>query len=311
MQISIVIPLYNEAESLPDLLFWIKKVVNTHHLSYEIILIDDGSNDDSWNVIQQLNQKIDHVKAIRFRRNYGKSAALNEGFKIAKGDVVITMDADLQDSPDEIPMLYNMIIQDNYDLVSGWKQKRHDPITKTIPSKFFNATTRYMSGIQLNDFNCGLKAYKNKVVKTLEMYGERHRYIPLLAKWNGFQKIGEKVVQHQERKYGVSKFGLERFLNGFLDLMTIMFVGKFGTRPMHVFGLLGLICFFVGFCILIYLSVDKLIFDATKIAERPLFFFGILSAIIGMQLFLTGFIAELITRNTHKEIVYQIDETIG
>lgn len=310
MQISIVIPLYNEAESLPDLLFWIKKVVNMHHLTYEIILIDDGSNDDSWNVIQQLNEKIDHVKAIRFRRNYGKSAALNEGFKIAKGDVVITMDADLQDSPDEIPMLYNMIIQENYDLVSGWKQKRHDPITKTIPSKFFNATTRYMSGIQLNDFNCGLKAYKNKVVKTLEMYGERHRYIPLLAKWNGFQKIGEKVVQHQERKYGVSKFGLERFLNGFLDLLTIMFVGKFGTRPMHVFGLLGLICFFVGFCILIYLSVDKLIFDATKIAERPLFFFGILSAIIGMQLFLTGFIAELITRNTHKEIVYQIDETL-
>jgi len=310
MQISIVIPLYNEAESLPDLLSWIKKVLTDKNFSYEIILIDDGSNDDSWNVIQKLKKEFEQIKAKRFRRNYGKSAALSEGFKLAKGDVVITMDADLQDSPEEIPALYSMIMHENYDLVSGWKQKRHDPISKTIPSRFFNATTRYMSGIQLHDFNCGLKAYKNKVVKTVEMYGERHRYIPLLAKWNGFHRIGEKIVQHQERKYGVSKFGLERFLNGFLDLMTIMFVGKFATRPMHIFGLLGLLCFFVGFCILIYLSIDKLIFDAIKIADRPLFFFGILSAIIGMQLFLTGFIAELITRNSHKEFVYQIDETI-
>lgn len=310
LQLSIVIPLYNEAESLPELIGWIRNVMSKNNFSYEIIMIDDGSTDMSWQVIQQQSLQFSDIKAIRFRRNYGKSAALNEGFKIAQGDVVITMDADLQDSPEEIPALYTLIANDKFDLISGWKQKRHDPISKTIPSKLFNAVTRYMSGIQLNDFNCGLKAYSNDVVKNVEIYGERHRYIPLLAKWSGFNKIGEKVVQHQERKYGYSKFGLERFVNGFLDLTTIMFVGKFGNRPMHIFGLMGVVSFFIGFAILFYLSIEKLAFNTYRIAERPMFYLGILAAIVGLQLFLTGFLAELITRDTHRNFNYQIADKI-
>lgn len=311
MQISVVIPLFNEAESLPELESWIRRVMETHQYSYEVVLVDDGSTDNSWQVIEQLAQQNPAVRAIKFRRNYGKSAALNEGFKLVQGDVVITMDADLQDSPDEIPELYRLITEDGFDLVSGWKEKRYDPITKTIPTKLFNAATRWVSGIHLNDFNCGLKAYKQAVVKTIEVYGEMHRYIPVIAKWAGFRKIGEKAVAHQARKYGTTKFGLERFINGFLDLMSITFVGRFGKKPMHFFGLMGSLMFFVGFCILTYLTISKFAWDEYyPMTDRPLFYFGLLTLVLGTQLFLAGFLAELIARNSPTRNEYHIETTI-
>jgi glycosyltransferase involved in cell wall biosynthesis len=312
MDVSIVIPLFNEDESLPELTAWIERVVNAHQLSYEVIMIDDGSTDNSWEVIEKLRSTNSNIKGIKFQRNYGKSAALNEGFKAAQGDVVITMDADMQDSPDEIPELRKQILEGNYDLVSGWKKKRYDnALTKNLPSKLFNAAARKMSGIKLNDFNCGLKAYKLKVVKSIEVYGEMHRYVPVLAKWAGFRKIGEKVVEHRARKYGVTKFGWSRFVNGFLDLMTIFFVGKFGKRPMHFFGLWGTLSFFFGLLIFLYLSVSKFFFDVTGMTQRPLFFFALLSMVIGTQLFLAGFIGELITRNAADRNFYLIEEKIG
>ncbi len=312
MNLSIVIPLKDEAESLPELCSWIERVANEQQLSYEIILIDDGSTDDSWKVIQRLRTANANIKGIRFQRNYGKSAALNEGFKAAQGIVVITMDADLQDSPDEIPDLYKMIVSDGFDLVSGWKKKRYDnTLTKNIPSKFFNAATRRMSGIKLHDFNCGLKAYNKKVVKSIEVYGEMHRYIPVLAKWAGFRKIGEKVVEHRKRKYGITKFGWERFVNGFLDLATITFVGKFGKRPMHFFGLWGTFCFLLGFGISIYLAVSKIIDSSNAITNRPAFYVALTVMIIGSQLFLAGFIGELISRSSPERNTYLIEEKAG
>lgn len=312
MNVSIIIPLKDEAESLPELCSWIERVVNEQQLSYEIILIDDGSSDGSWQVIQQLRCSNSNIKGIRFQRNYGKSAALNEGFKAAQGDVVMTMDADLQDSPDEIPDLYKMIITDGNDLVSGWKKKRFDNrLTKNIPSKFFNAATRRMSGIKLHDFNCGLKAYSNKVVKSIEVYGEMHRYIPVLAKWAGFRKIGEKVVEHRKRKYGITKFGWNRFVNGFLDLATITFVGKFGKRPMHFFGLWGTLFFLVGFGISGYLVISKIIDSSFSITNRPTFFIALVAMIIGSQLFLAGFIGELISRSSSERNYYLIEEKAG
>lgn len=309
INISIVIPLLNEAESLPELAQWIQQVMEQNSYTYEIIFIDDGSTDNSWQIIQQLAHQNSCIKALRFRRNYGKSAALYEGFATAQGTVVFTMDADLQDSPEEIPDMYNMIIIQDYDIVSGWKQKRYDPITKTIPTKLFNAATRKMSGIQLHDFNCGLKAYKSEVIKTIEVYGEMHRYIPVMAKWAGFKKIGEKSVQHRPRQYGVSKFGIERFINGFLDLLSIYFMGKFGKRPMHFFGLLGTLTFGIGFLIALWLSINKLFYEQYGIANRPLFFLGILCMIVGTQLFLAGFIGEMVARNSAVRNHYQIKET--
>ena len=311
MDVSIVVPLFNEEESLPELCSWIERVCIEHKLSFEILLIDDGSTDASWNVVEALSAGNHNIKGIRFQRNYGKSAALNEGFKMVQGEVVITMDADMQDSPDEIPALRNMIVKEGYDLVSGWKQRRHDPISKTIPSKFFNGVTASVSKIKLHDFNCGLKAYKLKVVKTIEVYGEMHRYIPLIAKWAGYRKIGEKIVEHRPRKYGKSKFGLERFVNGFLDLASIMFVGKFGKRPMHFFGGWGTISFLFGFLVFTYLTISKFFNEKTGMTQRPLFFFAILAMIIGTQLFLTGFIAELITRNAPGRNFYLIEKKIG
>lgn len=312
MNLSIVIPLKDEAESLPELCAWIARVTDAQQFSYEIILVDDGSTDDSWNVIQQLRAGNQNIKGIKFQRNYGKSAALNEGFKAAKGDVVITMDADLQDSPDEIPGLYNMIVSDGYDMVSGWKKVRYDnTLTKNIPSKLFNAATRKMSGIYLHDFNCGLKSYNKKVVKSIEVYGEMHRYIPVLAKWAGFRKIGEKVVEHRKRKYGVTKFGLDRFVNGFLDLATIMFVGKFGKRPMHFFGLWGTFCFLLGLFISFYLVISKLINFDYAITNRPSFYIALTVMIIGSQLFLAGFIGELISRNSPERNNYLIEDKEG
>ena len=310
IQISVIVPLFNEEESLPELSAWIKRVMDREKFSYEVIFVDDGSTDSSWEVIQQIAKSNTNIKGVRFRRNYGKSAALNTGFQSSNGAVVITMDADLQDSPEEIPDLYKMIVEDNFDLVSGWKHKRYDPPSKTIPTKLFNAATRSISGIQLHDFNCGLKAYKSKVVKSIEVYGEMHRYIPVIAKWAGFRKIGEKAVQHQARKYGTTKFGFERFINGFLDLLSITFVGKFGKRPMHLFGTLGTLSFVIGLCILGYLSIAKLIYAEYGIASRPLFFFGILALIIGSQLFVTGFLAELMVRNSPVRNQYHIDEVI-
>lgn len=310
IDISLVIPLLNEDESLPELEAWIRRVMESHNYTYEIIFVDDGSRDRSWEVIEKLASHNTHVRAIKFRRNYGKSAALNTGFQAAQGRVVITMDADLQDSPDEIPDLFRMITEEHYDLVSGWKKKRYDPISKTIPTKLYNGATRYISGIQLHDFNCGLKAYKLDVVKNIEVYGEMHRYIPVIAKWSGFTKIGEKVVQHRARQYGVTKFGLERFVNGLLDLMSITFVGKFGKRPMHFFGTLGILNFFVGIGILLYLSIGKLIYLEWGIADRPLFYLGIVTLIIGAQLFLTGFLAELIVRNSTHHSAYLIEKEI-
>ena len=312
MDITLVIPLLNEEESLPELAAWIERVMNTHHFSYEVIMIDDGSTDGSWNVIENLRKNNHHIKGIRFQRNYGKSAALNEGFKAATGEVVITMDADMQDSPDEIPELRRMIIEDGFDLVSGWKKKRYDnTLTKNIPSKLFNAAARRMSKIQLHDFNCGLKAYKNKLVKSIEVYGEMHRYVPVLAKWAGFKKIGEKVVEHRPRKYGVTKFGWSRFINGFLDLLTIFFVGKFGKRPMHFFGLWGTLFFLFGFTVFLYLSVSKFFFDVTGMTDRPLFYFAILAMILGTQLFLAGFLGELISRNAAERNFYLIEQKLG
>ncbi|GEP88650.1 Glycosyltransferase involved in cell wall bisynthesis [Chitinophaga terrae (ex Kim and Jung 2007)] len=309
MNISVIVPLKNEEESLPELAAWIERVMDTHRFTYEVWMVDDGSTDDSWNVILQLAAQNPNIKGIKFQRNYGKSAALNEGFNAAQGDVVITMDADLQDSPDEIPELYRMIVEDGYDLVSGWKKKRYDnALTKNLPSKLYNYTTTRMSGVKLHDMNCGLKAYRKKVIKSIEVYGEMHRYIPVIAKWNGFRKIGEKVVEHRPRKYGVSKFGLERFINGFLDLATIMFIGKFGKRPMHLFGALGVLSFFVGFVIAAYLAIAKILFDKVNMTDRPLFYLGLLCMIIGSQLFLTGFIGELVTRNAPERNAYLVEE---
>jgi len=310
IDISIVIPLFNEEESLPELCTWIDKVIKDFDKKYEIILIDDGSTDQSWSIISNLCKQNQSLRGIRFRRNYGKSAALNVGFESAEGNVVITMDADLQDSPDEIPDLYRLISEEGFDLISGWKQKRFDPITKTVPTRLFNWAARKMSGIYLHDFNCGLKAYKSEVVKNIEVYGEMHRYIPVLAKWAGFKKIGEKVVQHQARKYGNTKFGWERFVNGFLDLLSITFVSKFGKRPMHLFGLLGTICFFFGFIIAAYLTFAKFAFQAYKMTERPLFFFGLLFMVVGTQLFLAGFLGELISRGSADRNNYQVKERI-
>lgn len=310
MDISVVIPLYNEEESLPELAEWIQRMMNENGFSFEIIFIDDGSTDNSWNVIKKLKKRFKEIVGIRFSRNYGKSAGLNEGFKHAKGEVVITMDADLQDSPDEIPALYNMIMNDGYDLVSGWKKQRYDPLSKTLPTKLFNAVARLMSGIKLHDFNCGLKAYRSNVIKSIEVIGEMHRYIPVIAKWAGYKKIGEKVVAHQARKYGVTKFGMSRFINGPLDLLSIMFISKFGKRPMHFFGALGLFFLFIGFVILFYLTYEKIYLGSPGIATRPLFFFGILTFIVGTQLFVTGFLAELILRSSVERNQYQIHELL-
>ncbi len=312
MDLSIVIPLLNEEESLPELTAWIERIMEEHHYSYEIWMIDDGSTDNSWKVIEFLRSNNDRIKGIKFQRNYGKSAALNEGFKAANGEVVITMDADLQDSPGEIPALRKMIVEDGFDMVSGWKKKRYDnKLTKNLPSKLFNAAARRSSGIQLHDFNCGLKAYRKKLVKSIEVYGEMHRYIPVLAKWAGFRKIGEKVVEHRPRKYGVTKFGWDRFVNGFLDLASIMFVGKFGKRPMHFFGLWGTIVFFGGVCIWIYLGIAKFVFAQYNMTDRPLFYVGLISLVIGTQLFLAGFLGELISRNAAGRNDYLIEEKIG
>jgi glycosyltransferase involved in cell wall biosynthesis len=312
MNISVIIPLKDEAESLPELTSWIKKVMEANAYSYEVILIDDGSRDNSWEVISEIHAADERFKGIKFKRNYGKSAALNVGFREAKGDVVITMDADLQDSPDEIPSLYRKVMHEGFDLVSGWKKKRYDNVlTKNIPSKFFNAVTRKMSGIQLNDFNCGLKAYTNDVIKNIEVYGEMHRYIPVLAKWAGFSKIGEKEVEHRARKYGTSKFGWERFVNGFLDLTTIMFIGKFGKKPMQFFGLLGTLSFMIGFLMSLYLIVSKILDVEFAITNRPLFYIALTIMVIGTQLFLAGFIGELVSRNANDRNSYNIDAKKG
>lgn len=310
MDISLVIPLYNEEESLDPLLSWINSTMQSHQLAYEIVLIDDGSTDGSWEKVRELKSKFPPIiKGVRFRRNYGKAAALNQGFEMADGDVIITMDADLQDSPEEIVPLYNMIKKENFDLVSGWKKKRHDPWTKTVPSKLFNAVARKVSNIPLHDFNCGLKAYKNEVVKDLDVYGDMHRWMPMLAKWQGYARIGEKVVEHRAREYGVSKFGAKRLISGFLDLLSIFFVGKFNKKPMHFFGTLGVVTIAVGILLLIYLSVMKLFFETSGIQDRPLFFLGLLTLIIGTQLFLTGFIAELII-STRDKGSYNIKEIL-
>ena len=312
MQVSVVIPLFNEDESLPELCSWITRVMDQEKLSYEVILIDDGSTDNSWEVITQISAANQAFKGIQFQRNYGKSAALNEGFKAAQGEVIITMDADMQDSPDEIPALRDMIVNGGFDVVSGWKKKRFDnTLTKNIPSKLFNAVARKSSGIQLNDFNCGLKAYKNKVVKSIEVYGEMHRYIPILAKGSGYKKIGEKVVEHRARKYGVTKFGWQRFVNGFLDLATILFLNKFGKRPMQFFGLLGTLFFLIGFTASIYLVLAKFATEDFSLTNRPAFYIALTTMVIGMQLFLTGFVAELVARNATERNVYLIASKIG
>jgi glycosyltransferase involved in cell wall biosynthesis len=314
--ISVIIPLFNEEESLPELTAWIERVMLANAYTYEIIFIDDGSTDQSWQVIETLQQKNTQVKGIRFRRNYGKSAALNVGFQESKGRVVITMDADLQDSPDEIPMLFNMITKEGYDLVSGWKKKRYDPLSKTLPTKLFNWVTRKMSGLELHDFNCGLKSYRSDVVKNIEVYNEMHRYIPVLAKWAGFYKITEKEVQHRARKYGTTKFGLERFINGFLDLLTIFFVSKFGKKPMHFFGVLGTLSFFTGFVITCVLIGEKIInaynmIEQRGVTEQPLFYLALVLLIVGVQLFTAGFIGEMISRNASERNIYGIKQRIG
>ena len=312
MDLSIVIPLKDEVESLPELCAWIEKVMNTHGYSYEVLFVDDGSKDGSWAVIESLRAKNPSVKGIKFQRNYGKSAALNEAFRVAQGDVVITMDADLQDSPDEIPGLFDMVKNEGFDLVSGWKKKRYDNVvTKNLPSKLYNAVTRRMSGIRLHDFNCGLKAYRNKVIKDIEVYGEMHRYIPVMAKWAGHEKIGEKVVEHRPRKYGTTKFGWERFVNGFLDLTTIMFIGKFGKKPMQFFGLWGSFSFLLGFGFSLYLVVSKLIDREFALTNKPAFYLAMTAMIIGTQLFLAGFIAEMISRSSSDRNNYFVEKRIG
>lgn len=317
MDISVIVPLLNEAESLPELADWIERVMAEHHFTYEVIMVDDGSTDESWSVIQELHAKNPSIKGIKFRRNYGKSAALNTAFEACQGDVVITMDADLQDSPDEIPELFRMIKEDGYDLVSGWKKVRYDSkIAKNIPSKFFNWTTRRMSGIQLHDFNCGLKAYKKDVVKSIEVYSEMHRYIPVIAKWAGFGKIGEKVVIHQKRKHGVSKFGWNRFINGYLDLLTVSFMSKFGKKPMHFFGSLGSLSFLVGIVITIVLIAQKLyrishhVASFRQVTDQPLFYLALLAMVFGLMLFLAGYLAELVVRNGSDRNKYLISDRI-
>jgi glycosyltransferase involved in cell wall biosynthesis len=316
MDISVVVPLFNEEESLPELTAWIDRVMKVHNFTYEVWMIDDGSTDDSWKVVQQLREKNPNLKAIKFQRNYGKSPALYVGFKHVCGDVVITMDADLQDSPDEIPELYRMVKEDGFDLVSGWKQKRHDPIGKTLPSKFFNAVTRKVSGIKLHDFNCGLKAYRRNVVKSIEVYGDMHRHMPLLAKWAGFKNIGEKVVEHRARKYGYSKFGVSRLVTGFLDLLSLMFVGKFGKRPMHLFGTLGTLMFLVGLGSVLYIGGVKLYALANNIpkilvVENPWFYIGLTSMLLGTILFVTGFLAELVARSSSDRNNYLVEVVVG
>lgn len=316
MDISIVIPLYNEEESLSELTRWIRRVMEDNHFTYEIILVDDGSNDTSWEVICNLSQENRLIRGIKFRRNYGKSAALYCGFEASQGDVVITMDADLQDSPEEIPELVRMIREDNLDMVSGWKKKRYDPFTKTLPSKLFNGTARLASGIQLHDFNCGLKAYRKAVVKSIEVYGEMHRYIPILAKHAGFTRIGEKVVQHQTRKYGKTKFGIERFIHGYLDLLSVIFISKFAKKPMHLFGLLGTFMFLLGFVAAIVVGVHKLRMlskgiPAPLVTNNPYFYLALVAMILGTQLFLTGFIAELVSRSASERNIYQIETRTG
>jgi glycosyltransferase involved in cell wall biosynthesis len=322
MDISVVIPLYDEVESLPELTSWIARVMDENRFTYEVILVDDGSTDGSWDMILKLKENNPFIRGIKFRRNYGKSAALNTGFEAAKGNIIITMDADLQDSPDEIPNLYRRIVEDKYDLISGWKAKRYDPLSKTIPTKLFNAATRKMSGIpNLHDFNCGLKAYRSAVVKNIEVYGEMHRYIPVLAKWAGFVKIGEQVVEHRPRKYGKTKFGMARFVNGFLDLLSIFFVGKFGKRPMHFFGAMGTLSFFAGFISMVWVIAEKqytiyqngkyhLHIQYREVTQQPLFYIALVAVIIGFQLFLTGFVAELVSRSAHERNKYQIEEVI-
>jgi glycosyltransferase involved in cell wall biosynthesis len=312
MQISVVIPLFNEAESLPELMQWIDRVMQTHNYSYEVIMVDDGSNDNSWQTIQTLRSTYPSLKGIKFQRNYGKSAALNEGFKMAQGEIVVTMDADLQDSPDEIPEFYDMITKDGYHLVSGWKKKRYDnTFTKNIPSKIYNAVARRSSGIILHDFNCGIKAYQLKVIKSIEVFGEMHRYIPILAKWAGFSKIGEKVVVHQARKYGTTKFGWERFVNGFLDLMTIQFLSKFGKKPMQFFGLIGSLFFLIGLISFGNIVFDKFMNPDFSVTNKPAFYIALVSMIIGVQLFLAGFIAELVNRSAVDRNTYLIEDKLG
>lgn len=318
LNISLVIPVLDEEESLKELTQWISRVMETHGLSYEVLFVDDGSTDGSWRQIVSLSEVNPNIKGIRFNRNYGKSAALQTGFRAAQGEVVITMDADLQDSPDEIPALYNMVKQEGYHLVSGWKKKRNDPLSKTIPSKFFNAVTRRLSGIKLHDFNCGLKAYDKAVVKHISVYGEMHRYIPVIAKWAGFKKIGEKVVEHRERKYGHTKFGFERFVRGFLDLLTITFVGRFAMRPMHFFGTLGIFSFLAGFAFtakLFWDKIDSVYFShiplKRDITQQPIFYLALVAVVIGVQLFVTGFLAELITRQSLSKKDYLVIERVG
>lgn len=310
MQISVVVPLFNEEESLPELAAWIDRVMKANNFTYEVLLVDDGSKDKSWQVVERLAAENPNIRGIRFRRNYGKSAALQVGFSHAQGDVVITMDADLQDSPDEIPELYQMV-STSYDLVSGWKQKRYDPITKTVPTKLYNAATRAMTGIQLHDFNCGLKAYRNEVVKSVEVYGEMHRYIPVLAKQAGFSKIGEKVVVHRARQFGVTKFGMERFLYGFLDLLSVYFMTRFSKRPMHIFGGFGVLSFFAGFCIVVYLTIAKFAFEQYRMTERPIFYLALLSIVIGVQLFLAGFLGELVSRSSSDRNQYDVSKLLN
>jgi len=311
MDLSIVIPLYNEDESLRELTEWIHKVVTDNKISYEIVFVDDGSNDNSWQIIEQLALEKYNISAVKFRRNYGKAAGLQSGFTEAKGDVIITMDADLQDSPEEIPELFDMIKNQGFDLVSGWKKKRYDPIlSKNLPSKLFNFAARIMSGIKLHDFNCGLKAYRSSVVKSIEIYGDMHRYIPILAKDAGFKKIGEKIVIHQKRKYGITKYGMSRFINGFLDLISVTFMTKFAKKPMHFFGLLGSLSFFVGFGILLYFSITKIFYHVYNMTDRPLFYFGLLSLLFGTQLFLTGFVSEIVSRSSSDRNDYIIENLI-
>jgi glycosyltransferase involved in cell wall biosynthesis len=317
MDLSIVVPLFNEEESLPELERWIRSVMEAHGFAYEIVFIDDGSRDGSWAAVEKLAQQNPQVRGIKFRRNYGKSAALNRGFEAVRGEVVITMDADLQDSPEEVPALYRMIKEEGFDMVSGWKRKRHDPLlTKNLPSKFYNWTARRMTGIHLHDFNCGLKAYRHAVVKSIEVYGDMHRYIPVLAKWAGFKKIGEKVVQHQERKYGTTKFGIERFIRGPLDLLSVIFISKFGKRPMHLFGMLGIIIFVLGFFAAAYIGISKLYrlrqgLPTILVTDNPYFYISLTCMIIGTMLFLTGFLAELVSRSAADRNHYLVEQRLG